>query len=80
MLLLTARAAAVRRRCCPSWPDRYAATLAGLVSADPLAAALADQAYAFVEDILQVGQAWSDSMQCMHVFFGWTCHVCSSAG
>jgi hypothetical protein len=34
--------------------DHYAAKLAGLVPTDPLAAALADQAYFFVEDVLQV--------------------------
>jgi hypothetical protein len=43
-------------RCCcfDCVADHYAAKLAGLMPADPLAAALADQAYFFVEDILQV--------------------------
>lgn len=39
---------------CQNAADHYAAKLAGLVPSDPLAAALADQAYFFVEDVLQV--------------------------
>jgi hypothetical protein len=35
-------------------PDHYAAKLAGLYPEDPLQAALADQAYFFCEDVLQV--------------------------
>jgi hypothetical protein len=49
--------------------DHYAAKLAGLVPTDPLAAALADQAYFFVEDVLQVRHA------CFCVI--WQCHLCT---
>jgi hypothetical protein len=44
----------ISKQLCFLIADHYAAKLAGLVPADPLAAALADEAYFFVEDILQV--------------------------